>query len=130
MKILNFISLAFTMHIPSTLAAASGTPGVGADLDKQYRINFASTNTGGCQGFDALLRSSYEEAFQAAGSALDALKIIKGPQPDGSDAAALAKWRRIARVFSALFGAGEATFRARSRFNAVDGARGKYQFLV
>lgn len=127
MKLLNLLSLALTVHIQHALAA-SGTPGVGADLDKQYRIDFATTDTGGCLGFEDLLRNSYVEAFQTAGTAMDALKIIRGAKPDPTDAAAFAKWGRVARVFSALFGAGDTTFRAR-RGNIVDIVSGKFKLL-
>jgi hypothetical protein len=123
---MKFLSITLLLVLPRYIFAA-GTPGEPQDLDKQYRIQFINApNNGGCQGYEEILRTSYGEAFRAVKAASDSLKIIRGNRPNqATDPAGWAKWGRIARVFSALFGAGEQTFRIRGRYTAMNIATGK-----
>jgi hypothetical protein len=89
-----------------TLAHHAIALGTKDDLVTQYRVDFTTTDKGGCKGFGDILKTSYAEAFSVAQAAIDALNSIRdSPNTDPKkDLAGAIRFARIARPFLALFG--------------------------
>lgn len=78
------------------------------ELTAIYDVDQTSSSNGGCARYMGRLRTSYVEALDLLGGAIQALTDLQQPQPSepppGGDAGAYNEWIRKAQPFLAMFG--------------------------